>query len=478
MEAVAYATIPTNTEIIDAPKSNANIAELEATRVLFFAHDTISDREKREAPFKKFGGIHLPQVPALRQLKGMLYRCQFTLFPKYTMVGDNKEMLGPFASRDHEDSFVRTVIENGEAKEQVVRGFLGSDANPELKENGEFRNRRSDHIVYRRRYAAQDAALAKRRTPFGNAPGGVTEITALKGSTKAEVDEAQLFFFPAWHDIIAGRAELPNDTAKDFQAYVNGRKALINNMPWDVEKKNKYHSIVEDMLTSSTEYTRHAVDMVRSDEIVVKDATTRGAAGIVRHSPITEKYLEQTSTRRKEDVLTGQVNDVATLTAEMRADRQASVEVEAKKLLLEERKQYVIETQAGYRERDEAEEIRLGMKKGVIDPPIQVPTDFATTANVEVYEQNVNLQDYVVGTNSFAVPVAETTETLPESPEPHAQTASIDETEAPVDAEVVEYSIGDTLVLSDGTEATVIAKPFGRAKVRLADGREMMLDKL
>ncbi len=45
--AAAYAPIPAQVDVADAPKSNLNIQALEIPRVLFFAHDTVTDQEKR-----------------------------------------------------------------------------------------------------------------------------------------------------------------------------------------------------------------------------------------------------------------------------------------------------------------------------------------------------------------------------------------------------------------------------------------------
>lgn len=360
MSAVAYAPIPEVTEAVDAPISNLNIAEMETPRVLFFAMDTISDAEKRDLPFKQFGGIHLPNVKLLRATKGMLYRCQMTRLPKFAMVPDWKNMLGPHPCLPQEDSFTRTVIVNGEPQQQTVKGFLESDPNAD-RENGEFKNKRSNHITYHKRYAGQDCALALRRTPFGHAPGGVVELTALKGASAADVSAAQLYFFPEWKKIKAGQEALPA-TVKETEALIKAKRADIANQLWAEDQKQKYYSIADDMLRSCSEFQRRALEAVRADERIVTDAATKGAGGQVHHSTISDQYLEQTGSRRKEDVLTGQVNDVATLTQEMREDRQAKAEAEAKRLNLEERRQYLEEVKAGFRERDEAEEIRLGMK--------------------------------------------------------------------------------------------------------------------
>jgi len=374
-----FAAIADNTEILESPRSVANLAELETPRVLFYAMDTITDIEKRQVTYKQFGRIHLPQVQLLN--KGMLYRCQLTRLPKYKHIPDWRNMLGPHPSVPHEDSFVQTVIENGVAKETEVKGFLGSDPSAELKEAGEFRNKRSNHVVYRKRYAAQDVALAVRRGSMGkHAPGGVVEITALKGASPSEVKAVQMFFFPEWDEIKVGVKELPF-TVSETEAHIKGRISQINVQSWDDAKKAKYHEIGKDMLTSCSEFRRRAVDAIKADEIIVKDAAQKGASGTIVHSDMSDKYLEQTNTRRKEDLVSGQSDSVTELAREMRAEREAKAETSAKMLLLEERKQYTAEIAAGLRERDAVEEVRLGIRKaepvldlgnGVMGVPVEI----------------------------------------------------------------------------------------------------------
>lgn len=354
-----FAAIQEVGEVIDAPVSNANIAELEARRVLFFAGDTIRDIDKRELPFTSFGGIFMPHVKGLGN-KGMLYRCQLTRLPKYKMVGDWRNMLGERAAATHEDSFVQTVMVNGEPVQRVVKGFLESDPTAD-KETGEFKQKRSNHIVYRKRYSAQDAALAQRRT-MGNSVRGVVEVTALKNATDAELKEAQLFFFPEWAEIKTGSKALPEKMV-DLQDHLKSRIEAVRKMDWSEEKKNKFFAIGNDMVRSCTEFIRHTGETIRSDEIIVKDAAAKGAAGTIQHSDISEKYLALTGTRRKDDLITGEASAVSELTREMREERKAKAENEARLLLLEERKQYVAELNAGLRERDLDEEVRLGMRK-------------------------------------------------------------------------------------------------------------------
>jgi hypothetical protein len=356
-------------------------------------------------------------------------------------------MLGPNNAIRTEESFVQTVIENGVPTQKVIKGFLESDPNAD-KENGEFKQRRSNHVVYHKRYAAHDAALAQKRS-MGNAPAGVVEIVALKGAEPAEVNEVQMYFFPKWASIKAGVEALPT-TVRDTEDHIKARMAAVKNESWDDDKKNKYYSIANDMLRSCAEFARHAAETIRTDEIIVKDGAAKGAAGVIQHSVISEKYLELTNTRRKDDLITGEASAVTELTREMREERKAQAEMQAKSLLLEERKQYTAEIAAGLRERDEEEEIRLGMKKSANIKSVTMPAETPTRDG-----------------DTFSVT----------APTPEAIQAAIEDGSAEVTYHTPDYNIGDKIQLESG-EAEVIGKPFGRAKVRLADGTETMLDKL
>ena len=423
MEAVAYAPIGQDIEVIDAPVSNATIAELETPRVLFFAMDDITDTEKRELPFKEFGGIHMPHIKGLMDNKGMLYRCQFTRLGKFKMVPDWDMMVGPKGAT-MERSFVRTVVKNGVAEDKNVDGFLESDAEA-FRKDGSFKQRLSKHLVFNKRYPAHDVAKAVKRTaPYGT--GGVVEIKALKGASQAEVSEAQMFFFPEWNDIKRGISALPQ-TSRETQAYIQAQIDTIKSQDWTEEKKQQYYSIGKDMIQSVTEYRRNALDTVRGDEIIVKDAATKGAAGTVKHSEKSEKFLEVNEGRRREDLLVGQGNDVAELAREMREERKANAEMEARRLEIEERKLRI-------------EEAKLGLTSPVVAPPMVAAPTMPT------------LEDVV-------------------------EVEPLDMTTIEPVADDAVYAIGSIIDTPQG-QAEVIGKPFGRVKVRLTTGEEVMLDKL
>lgn len=392
----AFNSIPDAPKIEDAPVSNEVIAELSTPRVLCFVMDAISDAEKRSLPFKEFGGIHLPDLHTLRETNHMLYRCQFTRLPPFVMVGDWNTMLGPSHVHTHDASFVQTV--NGQ--QQVVSGFMGSDTRKDLLADGEFRQRRSNHVVYKKRYAAQDARRAiERHAPHG--AGGVVELTSLKGADAATVNAAQLFFFPEWGAIRQGFKQLPI-TTQAMREYIEGRIAQIASL--DAVTQGIYYQIGRDLLRSVSEFQRHALATIRSDETILKDATTRGAAGTVNHSAISDKLLEQTNSKRKEDVLTGQSNDVAELTREMREERKAQNELAAKQLLLEERKQYTAEVTAGLRERDLEEEVRLGMRKAESVPAVPEKAAVITEVFIPGQSSVAAPDDHQPAVSSFSPP--------------------------------------------------------------------------
>ena len=376
----AYAQLPIGATVIDSPVNNKEQATLETTRVLFFAHDTITDQEKRELPFKEFGGIYLPHIATLRDNKHMLYRCRLTQLPPFKMIGDWKMMLPPESLQDGgrwQKSFTQTTIDaQGQPKNTVISGFLESN----ITEDGEFKTKRSDHMVFSKRYPLHEARFAIRRSGT-HTPGGVVDIEALLNATAEEIADAQYFFFPNWNEVIRGEDQLPS-TTRSLQDHLKARIDTIASLPWSGEKKAKYYSIGKDMIRSSAEYDRTVKEAIRHDETGQRASFAKGNTDAV-HSVISEQYLEQTGSRRKEDTITGQVDSVGELTREMRAERAAKAEADTKLMLLEERKQYVAEVQGGFRERDTEEEVRLGMRKAetVSAPVAKTVTGITNTAD-------------------------------------------------------------------------------------------------
>jgi len=226
----AFAALPIQQRTIDAPVANQEQATLQTTRGLFFAQETNTDREKRELPFKEFGGIYLPHIAGLRDSKHMLYRCRLTQLPPFTMVGDWDVMLPPEDRKWWDKSFVQTKIQNGKETQVTVSGFLESDARA-LKEDGVFKQKRSNHIVFNKRYPLHEAREAIKRNG-SHTVGGVVEIEVLMGATREEIDEAQHFFFPNWDEIAQGAAQLPN-TTRELQGHLKTRVETIKDQPSD-----------------------------------------------------------------------------------------------------------------------------------------------------------------------------------------------------------------------------------------------------
>lgn len=380
----AYASIPTQVEVIESPVSNKVQAALETPRVLFFGGDAITDQEKRQAPFKEHGGIHMPHVKTLRGTKGMLYKCALTLLPPFRMIPDARGMLGPnLAALEFKDSFTQTVVNaDGTMTEKEISGFPVT-VQESIKE-GRFETKQSNHIVYKKRYAAQDVAMAiKRSVPHG--PGGVVEITALAGATQREVSDAQLFFFPNWADIKAGREKLP-ERMSDVIAHLTARKGVIDTELPEV-LRGKYHSIANDMLRSCTEFVRTANETVRSDGHIVQNAVSKGLAGQVTHSQMSEKFLEQTGAQRKEDLLSGEVASVGELAKEMREDRLAHSKVKEKELELKERELFLREVELGIRKSDGS--LVGEVKTPTAERPFTEPTIIdATDTHILIADEN------------------------------------------------------------------------------------------
>jgi len=335
------AQIPT-TSVVNSPVILNEDADAQIPRVLFMAMDAVTDAEKYELPFKAFGGIHLPYIAGLRESKYMLYRCMLTQLPAFTPVGDWDMMVPPEMRTHLGRSFTQVV----DGKPKIVQGFLESDARS-IKEDGVFKNKRSNHLVFHKRYPGHDAKKATQRTaPHGI--GGVVEITALKGASVEEIEQAQLFFFPLWDDVKNGLSELPK-TAKAMEAHINARRAEIKNLPFEMQAR--YQSIAGDMLRSVSEFQRNALNTIKGDEIIYKAAYDAGETG-VRNSDASELLLAQTETRRKSDLLSGDDSAVNRL-ASIIEKRELGDDSTAKKMLeIEERKLFLEEVKLGIRNPD------------------------------------------------------------------------------------------------------------------------------
>lgn len=432
-----YAGLPQTVEVTETPVTNVN--NKETPQVLFFAGDAISDREKRELKFKEFGGVHLPHLRTLREQKGMLYRCQLTRLNKSAMDMQWSRMLSPGWEQGErfKRSFVQSKNINGELKQRVVDGFIESD--PNASRQGEFVPVKSDHIVYGKRYAGDEATEATKINP-PHGPAGIVKIEALEGASAAEVNEAQLYFFPNWNEIRSGIDTLPK-TIPDLIKHLEERRSEIKNEMWDDEKKAKYHSIGQSMLTSCREFMRTARDTVRSDERIFENIGKLDER--IAHSPMSDHLMEQTGVTRQKDVLANEQGAMRELVTEMRSEREIKAEREAKMLEIEERKLFLEEVKAGIR-----------------NPDGSLIADAVKHIATEVFDSD-GIEHSLTDDQ-----IAEATMDLLETDEASVTLANPEN-----------YSIGQTIETSRGS-AEVIGKPFGRTKVRFEDGEEMMLDKL
>lgn len=407
--------LPNFSPVKEAPVSSTTLANLESPRVLFFAMDAISDREKLELDFKQFGGIHLPHVPGLRDQKYMLYRCQLTKLPPFKYVASWDTMLPP-EQRTQGGRWSRSFTQvgvgpDGREVETTVNGFL--ESSPEAVKEGRFEQKRSHHLMFTKRFAEHDAAKAvRRRVPHGE--GGVVEIKALLNASDAEIANAQRFFFPNWDEIAQGDATLPTTTG-EMEAHLKERIEEAKSLPGDL--RNKYISIGTDMLRSVTEYVRAAKNTIKTDQIMV-DAAFKAGETLATNSEASEMMLAQTGIRRKNDLLTSEASATSELVQEMRAER-ATKEVEAARSReLEERRIFLEEVKLGIRNPD-------GSLVGQ-EAPTKVEAQPEVTVEPETGER--------------------------------------------------QFAIGD-IVSVDGREGEIISKPFGKLKVLFEDGTEETVTK-
>ncbi len=370
---MSYAQMALDRDIAYKPVSNDKIEDLRTTRVIFFAGNAIPDHEKYEMEdVKGFGGIYMPHLRTLpvgvnNGSRGMVYQCKFTPL-KTARKSEWKNMLGPDVREHWDTSFVGVVMDGGQAVKKTINGFTGSNLLAAKK--GRFEPEISDHIVHKECYPGNDIRMATMRS-IPNGVGGVVEITDLLGATDDEINAVQLYFFPNWQRLADGIETLPT-TIDEIELHIKNRIADIRNQLWDAEKSAKYMGIGRDMVKSCTEFRRTGTGIIEKDDTALKAASADNAQV---HSPVSTMLLDQLKIKRKGDLLAGDHSAMTRLADNMEVDRAANKEAETKRLLLEERKQYVAEVQGGFRERDEQEEIRLGMRKAetVLTPTIVEP---------------------------------------------------------------------------------------------------------
>ena len=383
------ATIPVDTESTISSKQNTRIEDLNAVRVIFFAGDDEPPTVKHEMPsVKAFGGIFMPHIKTLPKAnKGMLYRCQLTPL-RTAYIQENKAML-PLDKREGgewESGFVqKTRNADGAYEDKEVVGFMSSDVNAAKK--GQFVQQLDTAYVFKKRYPGTDVRMAvKRSTPHG--AGGIVEVTTLKGATNAEIHVAQLFFFPNWSDIQKGLAVLP-ETVRELENHIKDRLTHIRELSPDLQAK--YRMIGADMLKSCTQFRVAYIQTFQKNEIVLKDAAVKGHTGAA-FPEAAEQAMSMLEVRRKEDIVTGEASSVSELARIALEDRAVKKETDAKLINIEERKLYLGEAQAGFRERDENYEIQLGIRNAdpssapVVAVAPQEPPQFVEDEDGQVME--------------------------------------------------------------------------------------------
>lgn len=327
------AGIPQENESQDTSLSNSQIAELSATRVLFFAGDVISPKDKYAQPgLKGFGGIFKPEIKTLGN-KGMLYRCQLTaLRPK--KIGDSSIMLGPVEAAKWESGFVQeNAVRNpdGTWGNKVINGFTASVAQTvDDRLAGQFQTRRDGFMVYKTRYPGEDIEKATERTlPHG--VGGVVDVLALKNASNAEINAAQLFFFPNWKEIKKGLPEnqLPV-TTRELEEHINARmKAIPTEAP---DKSFQYQEIGASMLQSCAEFRYSGTEVLGANETVLKESAAMGITA--RYPPICDMLNEQLEMRRKDELVSGESSAVDRLARALEKTGLGGDNLEAQKLEL------------------------------------------------------------------------------------------------------------------------------------------------
>lgn len=325
--ALANATIPADRDSVESAISNTTKADLKLNRVIFTIADTISWKEKHtESSTKGFGGVYRPELKTLKHNgnTGMIYRCKLTVMQE-KMDAQNKEMLPPGDVKNWETGYVQS-----NSKFDPATGTWGD---LEIK---------SDYMVFAPRFPGHEVLRAVERS-LPNGTGGIVEITALKGATRAEVNAAQAYYFPNWNAIQKGVEALPT-TVREIEAHIAARLAVVSKeAPFD--KVQQYAQIGREMLRSCTEYKIYGQDLVKYEENEINKAKVEGHN--YPYSPLAEILLEQLEMTRKDDIATSQASSTEALVREMRADRDTNTELELRKLDIEERKLAIEEAKLG-----------------------------------------------------------------------------------------------------------------------------------
>ncbi len=301
--------MPAQRDISIQSVASLDALDLETKRVIFFAGDAITSREKFEMPNVKAEGIYLPQIRTLPKngehaaSKGMVHRCQFTAL-QADMKPEWEVMLPPGERKHYPQAFI--------SEAGTISGWIGSNAQSAKK--GEFQKERHGDVRYHKTLPGSEVRKAQERSQ-PNGIGGVVEIEALKGASAETINAAQYFFFPEW-----GESPLP-PTVRELEAHIKERIAAIADTPLSPDQRTMYQRIGADMLKSCTTFRLTALETVEKDDVAKADAAKNGLTA--PHSAISEHLLPQIEYKRKGELLAGNATETAELVREMRADRLA-----------------------------------------------------------------------------------------------------------------------------------------------------------
>lgn len=374
-------------------KPNLEKLDRRTTRVIFFAGDVIPDTEKYAMPSRAFGGIYLGRYKTIKPAskKGMLYKCALTPL-KAKMKAVNKEMIDPTQRKNWETSY---IIENGKRTAIGFEDLVVSAPNSLHKETLP-----GDEINF----------ILRAAQPLGE--GGIVEVTALKGATDAEIEAAQLFFFPNWNEILSNPGLLP-ETTKQLNAYLRGKLTETDALPDYLQ--TKYASIGREMLRSLAEFSNWGLKYTKVIENQISNRKTKGQPSR-GYSAKAELVLPQIGRVRKDELSDDTQSSTRELVVQMSEDRKQSSAIAAEQLELEKRKLDLEERRIAIEER----------KAGIGQPPV------VETAPPEVAETAI--------------------------------------------ADLPPFNIGDSVKFGE-LSGTIESKPFGRYKVKFADGSTQMADR-
>lgn len=258
----------------------------ETPRFVFFAGDHIPTAEKYLIPSRFMGGVELDMFltlketgkelyarPDLYNTGGMLYRCAIhQLKTHYLPVNPN--MVAP-ADRDPDAG-------------KFVPGYV--------KQNG---RRNHDTGVYEdvtvtgqlyRPFYPGDEIEGLVRPSIGLRPGGIVEISALRGKGWQEQIEAQLHYFPNWEALQVAKEAYPR-TLRELRDQIAGRMAGAS-----VEMQ----SVGRDMLRSCDEFRLWGLRYLKAWRQIVKFADNNVDSPLQGYNDLCEMLFDLLTVNRED----------------------------------------------------------------------------------------------------------------------------------------------------------------------------------